>query len=56
MSMTRTSVVRVAYSTLLIMMMAMLGACNTIEGMGHDLSAAGDGLADIAADMNPDKN
>jgi entericidin B len=37
---------------------AMIGVagCNTIEGVGKDLSGAGQGLADIAADVNPENN
>lgn len=30
-----------------------IAACNTIEGIGEDFSAAGDGLSNMANDANP---
>jgi predicted small secreted protein len=35
---------------------SVIGGCNTVEGVGKDLSGAGQGLADIAADINPENN
>ena len=32
----------------------LLQGCNTVEGIGSDFSAAGQGLADAAHDANPD--
>jgi predicted small secreted protein len=29
-----------------------LGACNTVEGMGQDLSAMGDGISDASRDAS----
>lgn len=45
---------------LLAMLLLALGAfaltaCNTMEGMGEDISSAGDGLSGAADDANPDK-
>lgn len=34
----------------------MLGACNTVEGFGRDLSRAGDGLRSIARDVDNSSN
>lgn len=28
-----------------------VGGCNTLQGLGEDLSAAGEGLADVAEDI-----
>jgi predicted small secreted protein len=34
----------------LVLLMLGLAACNTIEGAGQDLEAAGEGIADTAED------
>jgi predicted small secreted protein len=34
----------------LVLLMLGLGACNTIEGAGQDIEAAGEGIADTAED------
>lgn len=35
-------------------MLLALGACNTIEGMGEDVGAAGDTMSDTADDVEDD--
>ncbi|MEM6627185.1 MAG: entericidin A/B family lipoprotein [Pseudomonadota bacterium] len=42
---------RVAIGTLLI---SLLAACNTIEGVGKDISKGGDVIADTASDVKED--
>lgn len=34
----------------------VVAGCNTVEGVGKDISGAGQGLADLAADINPENN
>jgi predicted small secreted protein len=37
-------------AVLLLSMMATLGACHTVDGMGKDLESAGDSIQDTAHD------
>ena len=38
-------------AVLVVAVLATTG-CNTVRGVGEDVSAAGQGLADVAGDMN----
>lgn len=44
---------RLIVSVVLIGFSLLTAGCNTVEGVGHDVSALGQGLADVAADSNP---
>ena len=38
-----------------IVAITLLCGCNTVEGVGRDVQAVGEGTADLARDANPDK-
>jgi predicted small secreted protein len=38
----------------LFFMMSVLSGCNTVEGMGEDVSAAGGAMSDTAEDVEDD--
>jgi predicted small secreted protein len=40
--------------TALLFMAFVLSACNTVEGMGEDVSAAGGAMSDTAEDVEDD--
>ena len=40
--------------TALLFMALMLSGCNTVEGMGEDVSAAGGAMSDTADDVEDD--
>lgn len=42
--------VRIAAFALLLCLASLMIACNTIKGVGEDVSAAGQSLADVADD------
>lgn len=39
----------------LALMLAALTGCNTVEGAGRDLKAVGEGISEVASDLNPSK-
>lgn len=42
-------------SIALLVALSLLTSCNTVEGAGRDLEAVGEGISDIASDLNPSK-
>ncbi|MHC4948131.1 MAG: entericidin A/B family lipoprotein [Planctomycetota bacterium] len=46
----------IAALALFALALLALPACNTVEGVGRDVSAAGDGLANLADDTKSDKS
>jgi len=42
------------FAALLLLALTLTG-CNTTEGIGEDISAIGQGLANVASDTNPSK-
>jgi predicted small secreted protein len=40
--------------TALLFMTLVLGSCNTVEGMGEDVSSAGGAMSDTADDVEDD--
>ena len=48
-----TTRIRTLAFMLLAAVALLLVGCNTIQGLGEDISAAGTGLANIAHDANP---
>ena len=38
-----------------VLVLALAAGCNTMEGIGEDVSAAGEGLSGAASDSNPSK-
>ena len=42
------------FAMLVLGLMLMLGACNTMSGAGEDVEAAGDAMSDTAEDVEDD--
>ena len=56
-ALTRGSTDRLGWTfglTALLFMALMLSSCNTVEGMGEDVSAAGGAMSDTADDVEDD--
>jgi len=54
--MTGARLVRWTIGVAALLMAATLHGCNTMEGIGEDISAAGQSMADVSAKTNPDSN
>lgn len=52
--MSGSRLVRLAAFVVLGFAAVLLPGCNTMEGIGEDISAAGQGMADLSAKANPD--
>jgi predicted small secreted protein len=53
-TMSGSRLVRLAVFLVLGLAAVTLSGCNTMEGIGEDISAAGQGMADLSAKANPD--
>lgn len=47
-----TNVTRIAAASLLAASMIALSACNTIQGLGHDVSRTGDAIEDAGSNSS----
>ncbi len=43
---------KTAFAALVLLLSAAVSACNTVEGAGKDIEAAGDAIQDTADDAN----